>query len=72
MTDRVYALTVALNEPIRDDDAQRIIETIKMIRGVANVDAHVADPETYFAIEKVRNEIGKKLLAVIYPEHGER
>ena len=49
MTDRHVAYTVTLLEPVRSDDAQRIIDAIAMIKGVAEVVPVVADPGTYFA-----------------------
>ena len=37
MTDRYNILTVALEKDLRDDDAQALINAIKMMRGVADV-----------------------------------
>ncbi len=49
-------------------DRIKIINAIKMVKHVADVQTHVADPDTYFAVEKARRELGDKLLAVLYPE----
>jgi hypothetical protein len=65
MTDRYYALTVALEHDVRADDAQRIIEAIKRIRGVLSVEGNVSDTTNWVAEERVRRELGEKLFAVI-------
>ena len=68
MTDRYYALTVILEKDIRDDDAEPIINAIKMIRGVQNVEGLISDPTTWMAEERARMELGKKLMEVVYPK----
>jgi hypothetical protein len=70
MTDRYYALTVALEHDVRDDDAQGIIEAIKRIRGVLSVEGNVSDATNWVAEERVRRELGEKMFAVIYPDRG--
>lgn len=61
MTDRFHALTVILEEPIRSDDAQAIIDAIKQIRGVLDVQPEVTDPSHYYAVTKAKNEIARRL-----------
>lgn len=68
MTDRYYALTVILEKDYRDDDAEPILQAIKMIKGVQNVKAHISDPSTWMAEERARVELGKKLLEIVYPK----
>lgn len=65
MTDKYYALTVALEKDTRDDDAEKIINAIKMIKGVVNVKGNVSNPETWMAEERARMDLGKKLLEVV-------
>lgn len=67
MTDRYNALTIILESDIRDDDAQPLIEAIKQLRGVLSVEPHLATPEEAIAEARVRSELGKELLAVIWP-----
>lgn len=67
MTDRYHSLTVTLEGDMRDDDAQQIIQSIAMIRGVLSVKPHVANITSHMAEERVRNELGQKILKVIYP-----
>jgi hypothetical protein len=65
MTDRYYALTVVLDSNIREDDAQEIIDAIKVIGGVLSVAPEVSDIETYAALERARRELLTKLLKVL-------
>lgn len=37
MTDRYFALTVLLKKDTREDDAERILNAIEMIKGVSKV-----------------------------------
>jgi len=67
MTDRFYALTVILEKDIREDDAEPILNAIKMIKGVQDVKGNVSDPSTWMAEERARFELGKKLLNLVYP-----
>lgn len=66
MTDRYFCLTVALERDIRDDDAECIINAIKMIRGVLNVKGEVSNPDVWMAEERARRELAEKILDVVY------
>jgi hypothetical protein len=61
MTDRYNALTVALSRDIRDDDAEVIINAIKMIRGVEDVTGNVVDMDSYVAESRIKTEVIRKL-----------
>lgn len=61
MTDRIKGFTVALTHDIRDDDCERIVDAIKMIKGVAGVAVHVADPSDYMARKQVKSELQDKI-----------
>ena len=71
MTDRYCALTVLLADPIRADDAEAIIEAIKMIKGVTEVTPVVVDPKTYWAREDARRRLVNELWAVL-TERGDQ
>jgi hypothetical protein len=62
MTDRIKGLTVALTHNIRVDDCQRIIDAIKMVKGVEGVEMHVADPMDYIAKQQLKSELRDKIL----------
>lgn len=67
MTDRFHSFTVVLDKDVREDDAEDTINAIKQIRGVLSVEGNVADIDSHVAEERVHRELGKKLMAVIYP-----
>lgn len=69
MTDTYYALTVVLEKDAREDNCQRIIDAIKMIKGVLDVEGAVADMESYMAHSRARTDIAKKLWDVLYPKN---
>lgn len=68
MTDRFHSLTVVLENDIREDDAQILISAINQLRNVVSVTGNVADLTSHMAQERSRDELGRKLLAVIYPK----
>ncbi len=61
MTDRIYAISVALEHDIRDDDIEPLLNAIRMLRGVAAVKTHVSDLEAWNARVQARQELVKKL-----------
>ena len=67
MTDRINLLSVVLDKDIRDDDCEAIINAIKMVKGILSVTPHVVDHADHIAQQRVRNELGEKLWAVLYP-----
>jgi hypothetical protein len=68
MTDKYYALTVVLEKDIRKDDAEQIINAIRMIKYVLDVKGNVSNPDTWMAESRARRELGDKLFNVIYPK----
>ena len=68
MTDRIRVLSVCLDKEYRDDDCEAIINAIKMVRGVSDVEAHVEEPRDWANRARIRRELGQKLWSVLYPE----
>jgi hypothetical protein len=68
MTDRYNTLTVALENDIRDDDAEALISAIKQLRGVLTVTGNVVDGREWLIEQRVRHELEKKLWQVLYPK----
>ncbi|MFA7218937.1 MAG: hypothetical protein WC119_00230 [Synergistaceae bacterium] len=64
MTDRIKGLTVTI-ENMREDDAENIINAVRMIKGVVDVNAHVADMDHYMAVETVRHQMRMQILDII-------
>ena len=46
MTDRIRVLSVCLDKEYRDDDCEAIINAIKMVRGVSDVELSQTEYET--------------------------
>lgn len=67
MTDRVNFLHVALEKDIRTDDIKPLITAIKQLRGVLKVEKNISDPCSWVIEQRVRQELGEKLISVIYP-----
>lgn len=61
MTDRHAGYIVVLDEVIREDDAENIINAIKMIKGVIEVEPVIDNSDIQMAKLHARNEIINKL-----------
>ena len=68
MTDRLKGVVVTFETDLRTDDAEAIIEAIKMLRGVEAVAPSVADISDHMNRMRVRQELGRALWKVLYPE----
>jgi len=67
VTDRVYALTVVLENDMRADDAEGLIAAIGCMRGVLSVAKDISDTSAWAAQERARHDLGEKLWRVLYP-----
>lgn len=65
MSDRVHSLTVTLDHTYKDEDAKSIMDAIRMIKGVSEVQPIIATAETYFAVENARAQLATKLFEVL-------
>lgn len=67
MTDRLKGCVVVFERDIRVDDAEPLLEAIRMLKGVASVhtDGDVTDHRDYGARARVRHELREKLHAAI-------
>ena len=61
MTDRVNSLTVVLEEDMRIDDVQSLIEAIRHFRNVLSVDVNISNIETHIAKSRAKHELQMKL-----------
>jgi len=68
MTNLYNALTVVLDHDIRDDDAEPVLNAIRMIKGVQSVVGEVADTSKHVATIRVRQEICNKLFEILRNE----
>ncbi|TLS44942.1 hypothetical protein FE633_17520 [Streptomyces montanus] len=65
MTQRHAGYVVALDENLREDDAEQLINAIKMLRGVIAVQPVTADVSLSLATERVRHEYRHKVLGLL-------
>lgn len=68
MTDKYFALTVVLEHDIRSDDAEQIMNAIRMIKYVLDVKGNIATPESWMAQIRERKEIGEKLFKILHTD----
>ncbi|KKL04890.1 hypothetical protein LCGC14_2611520 [marine sediment metagenome] len=68
MTDRIFAITVLLEEDIPEDEVESILRAIEMIKRGHTVEPHVANRELWAATHRARQELVQKLWEVLYPE----
>lgn len=68
----VKGVTVAFERDLRPEDAERIVEAIRQLRGVASVEAVEADMSADFcARERLRLELTERVVGALRPEGGE-
>jgi hypothetical protein len=61
MTDRYNAIVVVLENDIRDDDAEPILDAIRMIKGVIRVTPNVSDIDNHIAYQKAEYHLRGRL-----------
>ncbi len=64
MTDRLKGCYVAFDDDYRTDDVERILEAIRMVRGVASIATTVTNGDDWMNRERIRREYEDKVLAV--------
>lgn len=68
MTDRHSGYVVALDANMREDNAQAVLDAIRMIKGVISVRPLVADPMAEIHAARTRRELTMKILDLIQSE----
>ena len=68
MTDRINSLTIVLEKDVRDDDVEALISAVMQLRNVLSVEKNVTNVSDVVARQRARQELGKKLLDVLYPK----
>lgn len=68
VTDRYFALTVLLDEDVREGDAAPIIAAIQMIKHVLKVEPHVSDIDTWAAEARAKTDLTRRLWEVLLKE----
>lgn len=65
MTDRLKGCTVVFENDIRTDDAEVLINSIRMLRGVLSVETNVSDTDDWMNRERIKHELTRKLWEVL-------
>ncbi len=65
MTDRLKGCWVSFDRDIREDDAEGILNAIRMIRGVADAQPDVTNADDWLARSRVKHELRDKLIALL-------
>jgi hypothetical protein len=65
MTERYAALTIILEQNMRDDDTESLITAIRQLRGVLDVQPVPASLELLIAESRVRRDLITRLYAVL-------
>lgn len=65
MTDRVKGLTITLAQDIRIDDVQPLMDAIKMMRGVVDVQPSIANSDDHINRSRIKWEIRSKIMEFI-------
>lgn len=66
MTDRIRTVIVVLDNDYRTDDAEAILNAIRMVKGVASAEiGDVLDPTDYIARYALRHEVYTKLVDAV-------
>ena len=65
MTDRLNGVTITFEKDIRDDDAEAIINAMKMIKGVIHVEPHIVTTDDHMATTRANIEFRGKLIDFI-------
>lgn len=71
MTDRVRTLTVILDREMRDDDVEIVVDAIKLMRYVSDVElGPVCNANEYAVRLEERRRIAQAVTAALYPERA--
>ena len=68
MTDRYKGFLVTLEKEISENNAENIINALRMVKGVHSVKPYITGIEDYMAYEKAKSEIGSKVLEFVTKE----
>lgn len=61
MTDRYSAIVVVLDKDLQEDDAERLMQSIRLLDGVVGVGGHVGDIDRQVAATRSKAEISENL-----------
>ena len=65
MTNKFHSITVVLENDIREDEAQKIIDAIYQLRGVIKVSGNVADLLDFIGTSRAKHDLAIKMLSIL-------
>lgn len=65
MAERFNGFLVVLEEDIREDDAQSLMNAIRHLRGVLSVAGNVASVSDHIATARAKAEFARRLLDIV-------
>ncbi|MEE9338446.1 MAG: hypothetical protein V3U87_10225 [Methylococcaceae bacterium] len=68
MTDRLNGVTITFDRDIREDDAERILDAFRMVKGVVHVEPNIVTHKDHFTEMKVKTDVRDKLYKFISTE----
>ncbi len=65
MSDRVKGFIITLEKDVRLDDVELLMQTIRYMRGVANVEPSLVDSSDWINQKRVKTELREKMYKFI-------
>lgn len=65
MTDRVKGFVVTLEQDVRIDDIEPMLQAIRFMRGVANVEPSISDSSDWINQQRIKSELRGKMYKFI-------
>ncbi len=65
MSDRVKGFVVTLEDDVRLEDVELVMQTIRYMRGVANVEPSIVDESDWINQQRIKNELRNKMYQFI-------
>jgi len=70
MTDRLKGATVVFKADIREDDAESILNAIRMIKGVLAVTGVISDSDDWMNRRRIEGEMRERIRAALEPNEN--
>lgn len=65
MTDRIKGFYVVLDDIMRTDDAEPLIEAVLMLKGVLDVKVSISNSDDWMIRSQVKSELRQKLIEIL-------
>lgn len=71
MTDRINGLYVVLDHDIREDDVEHIVNAIRQIRCVLDVQKNISNFELFINKRRLKNELLEEVISIFTKDRNE-